>query len=412
MLGLFASAGRALAGLVCLLGLFFVGCAAPGPAAVTGRYRNLFAEGWHSQRGIDAKVDAAFGQLFHGDAESQSLYFSDGANANGPLAYICDIAHDDVRTEGMSYGLMICVQLDKKAEFDALWNWARTHMYHDDPRHPAYGFFSWSVARDGTAKDEMPACDGEEYIAMSLYFAAHRWGSGAGIYDYQAAADRLLHDMRHRAPIRGATIAGPRLGREMFPDNPPLVRFVPSDNYTDPSYHLPAFYELWALWGPAEDRAYWAKAAAASRNFLHAAANAHTGLTPEYANFDGTLRGDATFHYDAWPTAANIAVDWAWWGKDPRQLAASDHMQRFFRSQGMLRYGNEFSLEGRELSDVHSSGLVAMNAVTALASANWGSQDFVRALWEMPIPTGTYRYYDGCLYMLAMLHCSGKFRAW
>ena len=28
----------------------------------------------------------------------------------------------DVRSEGMSYGMMITVQLDKKAEFDALWN--------------------------------------------------------------------------------------------------------------------------------------------------------------------------------------------------------------------------------------------------------------------------------------------------
>ncbi len=36
----------------------------------------------------------------------------------------------------MSYGMMIAVQLDKKAEFDALWNWSMTYMYQKDPKHP------------------------------------------------------------------------------------------------------------------------------------------------------------------------------------------------------------------------------------------------------------------------------------
>ncbi len=36
----------------------------------------------------------------------------------------------------------------------------------------------------------------------------------------------------------------------------------------------------------------------------------------------------------------------------------------------------------------------------------------VKALWETPVPTGRYRYYDGMLQMMALLHCSGKFRAW
>ena len=30
----------------------------------------------------------------------------------------------------------------------------------------------------------------------------------------------------------------------------------------------------------------------------------------------------------------------------------------------------------------------------------------------MPVPDGKYRNYDGLLYMLGMLHCSGEFRIW
>src|ERR1035441_478114 len=66
-------------------------------AFATGHYRNLFAEDGHSQKEIRAKVDSAFAQLFHGDPNSQAVYFSAGANSNGPLAYITDIKHHDVR---------------------------------------------------------------------------------------------------------------------------------------------------------------------------------------------------------------------------------------------------------------------------------------------------------------------------
>jgi oligosaccharide reducing-end xylanase len=43
-------------------------------------------------------------------------------NANGPLAHLSNIDNRDVRSEGMSSGMMIAVQMNKKAEFDALWS--------------------------------------------------------------------------------------------------------------------------------------------------------------------------------------------------------------------------------------------------------------------------------------------------
>jgi len=72
-------------------------------------------------------------------------------------------------------------------------------MYHDSPAHPAKGYFSWSVKPDGTPNDEMPAPDGEEYFAMSLYFAANRWGMASGIYNYKVEADRLINDLKNIA---------------------------------------------------------------------------------------------------------------------------------------------------------------------------------------------------------------------
>jgi len=250
-------------------------------AFATGKYRNLFVEIGYSAQEVTARIDRAFEQLFHGDPDTQAVYFPTGKNANGPLAYICDIHNNDVRSEGMSYGMMIAVQLDRKAEFDAIWNWAKTYMYHNDPNHSGYGYFSWSVKRDGKPNDEMPAPDGEEYFAMALYFASHRWGNGTGIYDYAAEADRLLTHMRHRRLITSPTVVGPRTAGGLFDPKHKMVRFTPDvDNrdHTDPSYHLPAFYELWALWGPKDDRSFWAEAARASRAFFQRVAQPQTAL--------------------------------------------------------------------------------------------------------------------------------------
>lgn len=397
-------------------------------AYATGKYRNLFAENGHSQREIRAKVDAAYQQLFHGDPQTQAIAFAAGRNANGPLMYVTDWANHDVRTEGMSYGMMITVQLNKKAEFDALWNWARTYMYISDPKAPSYQFFAWSCKTDGTHNSEGAAPDGESYFAMALLFASNRWGDGKGIYNYHAEADKLLRAMVHRPVISAPGKYGPHAVGPMVHQDPPMILFVPEmmpDPFTDPSYHLPAFYELWARWGPVEDRAFWARAAEASRAFFVKTTNPKTGLAPSYANFDGTphltrFAQSGEFGYDAWRTASNWSVDWSWWRKAPAEQQLSDRIQAFFASQGINDYGPVYTLEGKLMGatpglthEDHPAGLVGTNAVASLAAKDRArSKQFVEALWNTPIPSGQSRYYDGMLYLMSLMHLSGEFRIW
>ena len=117
----------------------------------THEYRDLFAEQGHSPAESRGKIEKAFQQLFHGDGQEERIYFETGANANGPLAYITDWANNDARSEGMSYGMMIAVQLNKKREFNAIWNWATTYMLITDPKNPSVGYFAWSMNTDGTS---------------------------------------------------------------------------------------------------------------------------------------------------------------------------------------------------------------------------------------------------------------------
>ena len=109
----------------------------------TGIYRNVFKECGYTEAEIEQRVEDTFRRIFHGTKE-ECFYHEVGED----MAYVEDTGNHDVRTEGMSYGMMVCVQLDRKEEFDRLWKWTRTYMYMDEG--PGKNYFAWSCALDGT----------------------------------------------------------------------------------------------------------------------------------------------------------------------------------------------------------------------------------------------------------------------
>ncbi len=390
-------------------------------SANSGEYRNLFGELGYSDEDVNEKLDDVFQQLFYGNSEEEAVFYSSGGNENGWLAYIKDVNSNDVRSEGMSYGMMIALQMDKKKEFDAIWNWSKSFMYHEADDHPAKGFFAWSVKINGESNDDMPAPDGEEYFATALYFASVRWGDGSGIYNYSAQADQILTDVLHRGVITGKTKTGVKTAGNLFDLEHGMVRFTPDGihaAHTDASYHLPAFYEVWSRVGPKADRDFWKKAAGISRDYFQKSAHPKTALTPDYGEFDGSPWAapwrleSVDFRYDAWRTAMNWSMDWSWWMADPREPELSDRLQSFFESEGMKTYGNLYTLDGKLLTGGQTSALIAMNATASLAATHPRADKFVQALWDHPTPTGRYRYYDGMLYLMALLNCSGEYKAW
>lgn len=374
------------------------------PSFASGVYRNLFREYLgKTDAEVQEKLEAAWQQLFYGEDTTQRVYYPVGED----MAYIEDIGNGDVRTEGMSYGMMIAVQLDKKEEFDRLWKWTKTYMYQSEG--PYKGYFAWHCTPDGQKLAANPASDGEEWFVMALLFAAGRWGNGEGIFNYQEQAQQILDTMLHKNEESDGIVTN------MFDPQTKQVVFVPSGRnatFTDPSYHLPAYYELWARWA-ARDNAFWAEAAQASRAFFRQAAHPETGLMPDYANFDGTPVKDPEhedFRFDAWRTLANVAVDYAWFAADSWQVEQSNRVLAFLAAQDVDTFPNQYTLDGQPLSADHSTGLVAMAAVAALVADPELGRPFVQALWDSRIPAGKWRYYDGMLYLLALLHVSGNFK--
>lgn len=368
----------------------------------SGQYRNILQEAGYSQDEINSKLRAMEQQFFEGDAENGRLYYELGSDE----AYILDTGNDDVRTESMSYGMMICVQLNKKAEFDKLWRFVKNRcMIKSGPNK---GFLAWQINTDGSIKDQNAAPDGDEYIATALMFAAGRWGNDTGI-DYWKEANCILENMLSKSHYVNSSHVN------MFNKDEKQIVFVPyaqSAVHTDPSYHMPAFYELWSKWAN-NNRQFWKECADKSREMYPKFANSTTGLMPDYAEFSGEARSGehSDFRYDAWRCAMHMATDYMWFNGSETEKQQTKKLLDFFYGEGIKDYKALYKLDGTAIyGGDHSSGLVGCNAVGAMIYEDVKAWDFVDDFFEMTFPTGHYRYYDGCLYFLSYLHASGNFK--
>ena len=374
-------------------------------AFYTDEYRNLFLEAGYTQAQVNQRLADLWHTYFESNDDNERLFYEVGDD----MAYIPDTGNDDVRSEGMSYGMMLCVQLDKKKEFNKLWKWAKTNMQHKSGARE--GYFAWRLNREGGIMDDNTASDGEEYFIMALMFASNRWGNGEGMYNYEAEADYIIKNCFNKS-MESIT--------NLFDMTAKQITFVPyaqSALHTDPSYHLPAFYELWAMWAKEHNDDFRAFAAK-SREMFPKFAHEKTGLMPDYANYDGSPRQGEhqDFLYDAWRCIMNMAVDFSWFrpaGVDYTALVNRQH--NFFASKGGVpNYHNRYTLDGQQIGSntEHSPGLVACNATGALASNQMVAWEFIDDFMATAIPTGRFRYYDGLLYYLNFLHVSGNFKIW
>lgn len=358
---------------------------------------DLFREMGISQREIDQKLQQAFEAIF--TEPEERFYFESGNDAG----YLLDTGNLDARTEGMSYGMMMAVQRDRKDLFDRLWTFSVRYMLNRSG--PYEGYFAWSVQPDGKHNSDGPAPDGEEYYAMALFFAAARWGDGEPPFDYTAQARSILRHALHQHQLT-------RKGSPMWDADTALIQFVPGFPFSDPSYHLPHFYDRFALLADEGDRPFWQRAAQASRAYLAKVCHPVTGLAPEYALYNGspeTKHGHGDFFSDAYRVAMNIGLDSAWNGKRPEYRAIADRLQAFlWDREPWMTYTT--AGKAKEPPALHPTGLLATTAAAALATDTQLSRDWVLRLWNTPPRKGVRRYYDNCLYYFCLLMLAGEYR--
>ena len=106
----------------------------------------------------------------------------------------------------------------------------------------------------------------------------------------------------------------------------------------------------------------------------------------------------------------NIGMDYNWFGKDcKRQTDMMTRLLRFFKEDG-FKHG-QFNLDGTSPTGGYSEGMAGANAVGAFCLEDKAlAKEYVERLWNTKAPTGEFRYYSGMVYMMSMLHVSGRFR--
>lgn len=383
----------------------------------TKHYRNLFSLIGKEDQEVNDRLDQIFETFFYG-SEEERIYHPVGED----MGYLEDTGNHDARTEGMSYGMMICVQMNKKEEFDRIWKWACTYMWMEEGE--SEGYFAWSCGLDGTRNADGAAPDGEEFFAMALFFASHRWGDDEGIYCYSEQAKKILRACIHKGE-------NGRPGYPMWNHENKQILFVPGSDFTDPSYHLPHFYELFALWADEEDRPFFKEAAKASREYLVKACHPRTGMSAEYAEFDGqpmsrplpwTKDRHDWFFSDAYRTVANIGLDYEWFGVDVGQYEAPEKLLRFLDARWDEHPFEIYEVDGTSLHEpaLHPVGLQVTTTQGILAVLGRTKDEesmriakkWLKAFFELPLRKGDRRYYDNCLYFFAFLALSGNYRIW
>lgn len=385
------------------------------PSFHSGKYSNTFIDAGYKEADINAKIDKAYHDLFEGP---NKVYFEVGDS----MAYVSDIKNHDARTEGLSYGMMIAVQLSKKEVFDRIWRWSKKYLQHQDG--PSKGYFAWSINPETMKKNsEGTASDGELYFVTDLLFASNRWGNNTGI-NYYAEARNILDAMWSKDGTNGI--------HNIINTEHKQISFTPERNnynWTDPSYHVAAFFEIWALYAKDGHEQFYKDCADTSRAFLHRTCDTVTGLNPDYAEFSGAVHVapwmPPGFRYDSWRVPMNIAMDYTWFGKDKAwQEDYAKRIQQFLRSKGISKFEDQFNTDGTTPKEIlqagglkklrHSLGFVATAATTAMITKDKSSFDFVHELWNSklePYEDGYFDpYYDGLLYLFSLMHLSGKYQ--
>ena len=114
--------------------------------------------------------------------------------------------------------------------------------------------------------------------------------------------------------------------------------------------------------------------------------------------------------------AMNFGMDYYLFGADSaRQVEMAKRIIDFFEQDG-YKHGR-FNWDGSNPSESYTLGETGANAVAALALKDMsGYEDIIKKnlqkAWDAKPMTGQYRYYDGLVHYLSMLHLCGSFKIW
>ena len=384
-----------------------------GPSEYPNAFRDVLGK---TSDDIDKKINNVFNTLFHGSSD-YAFYFEVGSDESK----IVDLYHNsEVRTEGMGYAMIIAVELNKQYEFDRLWRYAKQNLMVTSG--PSRGYFTSRCNLSPDSAQNTRACldpFGLQQFAMALVLAHGRWGSddsdaGSGAINYNDDAWMLFDVMRNKEAQNGGVVDGVT---NTFDANTLLVFDEPNTtcfNFTRPSLEMPAYYVMWAQ---ATGDTFWSNAADNARGFWKSVANSDNGLMPVRAYFSGReYDGGNVFSPEGYRTQLNMTLDKIWTGVDSWDQTEANQLIAFFQHVMDTNSGSYFmsyNLDGTVIDSNNASpALISVNGDSALIASNSNRAAFIKAVWDLSMPTGNARYFDGLMYLLSLLMLSGEYRVY
>jgi endo-1,4-beta-D-glucanase Y len=286
-----------------------------------------------------------------------------------------DNANDTV-SEGIGYGMLFAVYLNDQTTFDKLWKYEGAHV------NTPNGLMNWHINSNGTTASggTNSATDADEDMAFALVMADKQWG-GYTTVAKALLAKILMFDFGTDGTIKGGD------------------HFVA----VNPSYLAPAYYKIFSTY---TGDAGWDAALAKTYDILAAAANANTGLVPDWVS--GRTGPDYT--YDATRTPFRVALDACWFG-DARALAFSQKIAAFFAKIGAANIKDGYQQDGSASANglytnatfIGPAGVAAMagNQPTLLSDAYVYTAGVTSA--------GTDNYYNLSWAMFSTMMMTGNF---
>lgn len=361
--------------------------------------KDMFVEAGYGPNFARQLIQNAYSKLFEGDPIDERICF----DASDDMSYIIDIGHDDIRSEGMGYGMFITALTGHEKQFDKLWNFTKRYVRND--QGPNVGYFSWQISTTNFGMlDPGSSPSAEEYFCISLLIAAEKFGRP----DLKQEAIGLINWLLHKPHNENV---GTIIDAEKK-----MIRFSPVDgnDFTNPSYHTAAFYRAFA---EATGDETWLTIANNSIEFLKKAAHYETGLFADYTDFDGAPLSKPwheeahCFSGDAWRTMLNMSLDYALFHGDKSEKDICERQLFFFESR--RPYLSDYAIDGGPYprrGRPATPGLIAMNAAATQVLSPGDSliKPFVKDLAALSVPYRFWRYYDGLLYMIGLLATAGK----
>jgi endo-1,4-beta-D-glucanase Y len=278
---------------------------------------------------------------------------------------------NDTVSEGIGYGMLFAVYFNDKATFDALW--AYEQQFPDTT-----GLMNWHINSDGTVAGRNSATDSDEDMAFALVMADKQWGG------YTTVAKDLLGKVAMGDFGADGTVKG-------------------GDTYVavNPSYLAPAFYRAFAAY---TGDARWTTILEKTYSLLAGAANATTGLVPDWS----TGQRGPNYTYDATRTPFRVALD-ACWNGEPRAVAFSQKIGAFFAGIGAANIKDGYSLDGTVTGMYTNSAFVGPAGVAGMAANQPTLVADAYTFAASAAKAGTDSYYNLSWALFSTMMMSGNF---